>query len=409
VKVAIVSDSPTLTTGFGVTTDRIARALTRAGHVVACFGLKAFGETFHRADYPFRIWTVAIDPGAPWSELLRRFLDHERPDVLFINMDIFNLREVLGYCSQSAWSGPLVVYLVLDGVPAYDRYTALIPQFDQILVTTEAGRAYLRRCGAIRLHLAPPGVSRSVFRPLEEADTLRVRAGLTGRFVVGCFGRNCERKQQPRILDAVARLDRAGRAEGIVVYFHCKRRGYWHLDEIAEEAGLAHRVLYADDGDYDETAGVPYAASRERASSGDGAPSQPPGEPAIPSDFGYVERMNWCDLIVNPAHCGDFENVLIEAQACGVPLAATDDGGIMAEAMGAGGILLPPADVGRWKVGQRIFLVDVGALAEAIVGVKDDPDRRSGLRERGMENAARYPWSRLEEAAIEAVEAAHRG
>ncbi len=79
-KVAIVADSPTLTTGFAVTTNRIARALTAADHEVVYFDLKAYGEILDRSEYPFRIWTIAIDFGSPWGNLLRRFLDYEKPE-----------------------------------------------------------------------------------------------------------------------------------------------------------------------------------------------------------------------------------------------------------------------------------------------------------------------------------------
>ncbi len=404
-KVALIADSPTLTTGFGVTTNRIARALTSSGHQVVCFGLKLYGEIFDRAAYPFRIWTVAIDPGAPWGELLRRFLDHETPDVVFVNMDIYNLEEVLGYCARAIWSAPMVVYLVLDGIPAYARYLRRILDFAEILVTTEAGAEYLRRCGAKRLHLAPPGVDRDVFRLLPEVGELRRRAGLEGKFLVGCFGRNCERKQQPRILQAVNILHSAGKARNIYLYFHCKPRAYWHLDEIAEQLGLNDRVLFPNEGDFNETAGVPYLAGPSDSSMSE----IPPQTVHIPPSYGYVQRMCCCDLIVNPAHCGDFENVLIESQACGVPLAATDDCGIMAQAMGAGGILLPSADVDRWKVGQRKYHVDVQSIADAIHDVKSDSRRSAELRARGFENAEKYPWSRLEKAAVYAVEEAGRG
>lgn len=411
-KVGIIADSPTLTTGFAVTTDRIARALSARGHEVVCFGLKAYGEIFDRSKYPFRIWTVAIDPGSPWGELMRRFLDFEQPDVLFINMDVFNLAEILGYAARARRSPPTVWFAIFDGLPAYRRFVRPVPDFAQLLVTTEAGIDYVRRCGGERIHLAPPGVDREVFRPLPDVADLRRRAGLDGSFVVGCFGRNCDRKQQPRLLYALDRLVRAGRAGGVHLYFHCNARAYWHLDEIAADLGLADRIFFAGGeraAAFDETAGVAYDAA------GPHEPAEPRPRtmtaPAVgfPAEYGYVQRMSCCDLIVNPAHCGDFENVLIEAQACGVPIAATDDGGIMREALGDGGIPLPAADVDRWFAGQWKHHVDVGAIADAIERVRDDSELRAELRRRGFDNAARYPWSRLETAAVRAVEEAGRG
>jgi glycosyltransferase involved in cell wall biosynthesis len=403
VKLAVISDSPTLTTGFAMSTDALARAFAAAGHEVVCFGIKAYGETFDRADYPFRIWTVSIDPGTSWAELLRRFLAYERPDVIFINMDIFNLKEVLGYCASASWSAPLVVLLILDGIPAYAEYLAPIHGCAQILVTTQAAAKYLRSCGAQRLRCAPPGVDPEIFHPLPDRSVLRQQAGLAGKFLVGCFGRNAERKQQHRLLQALSLLDRAGEADDVHLYFHCTPRAYWHLDELAADLGVADRVHFATAGGvFDEAQGIPYLAH-------DGEALAPPGSPRIPDGYSYVQRMSCCDLIVNPSHCGDFEQVLVQAQACGVPLAATDDRGIMAEALGEGGVLLPAVDVGRGRVGQRIYLVDVREIAGVIRTLKGDPAYAAELRARGLAKARNHRWSLLATAALDAVEEARRG
>lgn len=76
-KVAIVADSPTLTTGSAVTTSRIGRALTAADHEVVYFGLKVYGRCWtvpSTFEYLFRTWTIAIDfdlPGQRAATLLR--------------------------------------------------------------------------------------------------------------------------------------------------------------------------------------------------------------------------------------------------------------------------------------------------------------------------------------------------
>ena len=393
-KVAIVSDAPSLTTGFGITTNRIATALAAAGHPVACFGLKGDVATPSPGAFTVR----AARPEDDWGPMLARFLEEENPGALLLNMDLFNLAEVLEKCERSRWRGPRIGYVILDGVPAYRRYAELVRSFDVHLATTPAGVAFLERWGARDVILAPPGVDADVFTPLPERGRLRRRAGLEGRFVVGVFARNTERKQQPRVLRALAALARRGEADGVVVYFHCAFRGYWHLDEIAAELGVADRVLGPGE-DFDETAGVPVRGAPEG-----GWDDPPPAHPRIPREYGYVERINCCDLVVNAAHCGDFEQVLVEAQACGVPLAATDDGAVMSEAMGAGGIPLRAADVGPGRIGQRCHFVSPRAIARAVREVRGSPGRAAELRERGLRNARLYPWERLGRAMVEAVE-----
>jgi glycosyltransferase involved in cell wall biosynthesis len=69
---------------------------------------------------------------------------------------------------------------------------------------------------------APHPVDAGLFRPLPYRDALRRAAGLDGRFVIGVFGRNTERKQQPRVMMALQQLRARGKADDIIAYFHCQ-------------------------------------------------------------------------------------------------------------------------------------------------------------------------------------------
>ena len=67
---------------------------------------------------------------------------------------------------------------------------------------------------------------------------------------------------------------------------------------------------------------------------------------------------------------------LIEAAAAGVPAVATDVGGVRETLAPDGSIIVPPADP--------------GALADAIVSLASDPDRRAGAGERARQHALRH-------------------
>ncbi|WP_304643090.1 hypothetical protein [Pseudomonas sp.] len=254
-RIALLSDSPTLTTGFGVTASRIAQTLRDAEHDVACFGFKARENSWDASQYGYRIW--AAGGGDNWPRVLPEFFAREKPQAVLLNMDIFNAREVLDHCQRAGWQGPTIAYLMLDGLPAYRQYLDALREISAFLITTQTGVEYMRGCGFSRLFLAPPGVEARVFRSLPNARQLREMVGLHDKFMVGVFGRNTERKQQARVLLALAKLRRAGRDSNIFVYFHCNPRGYWHLDEIAQDLGVLDRVLFAGSGSFDETMGVP--------------------------------------------------------------------------------------------------------------------------------------------------------
>jgi glycosyltransferase involved in cell wall biosynthesis len=391
VKLGVIADSPLLTTGFGLECREVAEALAQAGHDVVCFGLKGnVGDTVD--DSPFRVWPV--NPASPWNLLLREFFIEERPEQIIILIDLFNLREILTYCRAAAWNGKTIIYLTPDGLPAYDEYIDLLRDVDHCVVTTRFCKQYLNSKGISVQLIAPPGVNQDLFKPLSNRDELRQVSGFAGHFVVGVFGRNCERKQQPRVLKALSVL----RDRETIVYLHCQRRGYWYLDQIAHELGVADQVLFA--GLESELRGVKTAldtqfttdiVSRQLACS-------------MPVEYGYVERLNCCDLIVNCPHSGDVEHIIMESQSCGVPLAHTDDAGIMTEAVGDSAFLLKSTDVGWGRIGERIFLVDPESIADAIMTVKQDQVLREQLLQRGLNNAKRYPWSCLRNTMVELVQ-----
>ena len=395
-KVGILSDSPTVTTGFGIITNQIAHALA-ARHEVVCFGIKAWRETFDRNVLPFRVWNGGL--GGHWIQLFPRFLQIENIDVLLLNMDIFNMHECLTYCIDAELHSPIISYLTLDGVPVYRKYIDIQARAKLALATTQYGARYLEQCGLKIANIAPPGVDMATFQPLSNREQLRRTAGLDNRFVVGVFGRNTERKQQVRVLLALATLRRQNPDNDVLVYFHCQPKGYWDLEELAAELDVADCVLFPSGRLFDETAGVPYMANHPArlevmsASAG----------PRMPQEYSYVERMNCCDLIVNASHCGGFERAIIESQACGIPIAGTDDKGTMTEVLGNGGILLEAIDVSFWKAGQRQYLISIPDTVQAIREVYNQPGLHAQLREAGFENARKYPWEKMCEVMVATV------
>jgi hypothetical protein len=75
----------------------------------------------------------------------------------------------------------------------------------------------------------------------------------------------------------------------------------------------------------------------------------------------------------------------------------------MAEAVGAGGVLLPASDVGIGRLGQAIHHVAPVDIAEALVRLLTDEGLREQLQTAGFANAARYGWNVLESAACSMV------
>jgi len=394
VTIAILSDAPTLTTGFGVTTKRIAAALHEAGWNVACFGLKARPEeVIDSTDY--HIWPA--ERGGHWTDSLGQFLAVMRPRLLVLNMDAYNAVECLDAIRAAGWSGPVVSYVVFDGLPVGKYYLNAQRSCDAILASSHTAASYLRDSGLQVVGVAPPGVDQSVFAPYSDTASLRRQLRLADTTVIGVFATNTERKQIARVLSALPAVRDELATSRILLYLHCRPTGYWRLADIAYDLGVGENVIFPAVSAFDEMRGVP-TSGRWAAST---AEARPDGvlAPEVP----YVDRINCCDVVVNVPHSGDIEQVILEAQACGVPLIHTDDQGVMAEAVGAGGVLLRACDVGIGRTGERTHHIAPADIAEAIVLTVRDQALRARLRRAGLENARQYTWAALETGVCNAV------
>lgn len=372
--VAILADAPTLTTGFGRTTRQIATGLVSGGRSVACFGLKATRSDVDLTD-DLMLWPA--ERGAHWTATLPAFLMEVDPAVVFLNMDAFNALECIDELKAAGWSGPIVSYVVFDGLPVSRRYLDCQRDCAAVIASSRTAARYLASEGIEIVGVAPPGVDES-FMPGEVSPTTRRQMGLPADgVVVGVFGTNTERKQIPRILAALPAVQEQLAPVAISLYLHCSRKGYWPLDDLAGSLAIRGEVAFAAPSCFDEFRGV--------------------------TETDYIERIRACDVIVNTPHSGDVEQVILEAQACGVPLVHTDDGGIMAEAAGGGAELVPASDVGVGRTGQAIHHVAPDSVAVALGRLLTDEQRCDSLRMRGFANASSYRWDRLRSQSAAAV------
>jgi glycosyltransferase involved in cell wall biosynthesis len=92
------------------------------------------------------------------------------------------------------------------------------------------------------------------------------------------------------------------------------------------------------------------------------------------------------DVFAMPSAYEELGSALLEAMQAGLPIVASDTGGIP-DAVGDAARLVPPGDP--------------AALAEAIDALLADPQARSRLSARATERAERYDWASLAEAVLD--------
>ncbi len=402
-KIALVSESPTVTTGFGIQARQLISGMHDLGHEVVVFGMCAYGLPIAGHPYPCRIVPMPRDQREALP-LLAGFLAAERPDVVFIHYDLVAMGRFLAATREAGWRGPVLTHFVIDGIPFGRAHLHALREARASITHTVCAADYVRGCGVQNVFAALPLVDPRQFRPLPNRDQLRAQAGLAGKFVVGVFGRNVPRKQQPRVMRAVQMLQQRGEADDVLLYLHCQPTAEdpwldsWNLPEIADQLGITSRVFFPGPA-FRQLDGIAY--DPPSAETLHGAPSS---MPHFPDGFGYVARLNCCDLVVNPAFAGALELALIEAQRCGVPVAGTNDGASMTEALGEGGLLLPAFDIGFQSSGAPMHLVAPESIADTIHSVQTDADLRSAMVQAGFANANRFTAAPLRAALSRALE-----
>ena len=192
------------------------------------------------------------------------------------------------------------------------------------------------------IYEAPP----ACFRPLQagpELEAARRDLQLPEHFLL-YVGTIEPRKNLVRLLQAFARLPRDGtRPDALVLV---GQRG-WKDSAVfsaVERLGLSNEVRY-----------LGYV----------------PQEP-------LVALYNLADAVVFPSLHEGFGLPVVEAMACGTPV-VTSRNGSLGEVAGEAAEFVEPTDV--------------ASIAAALRRVLGDSDRRAGLREKGLVQAARFSWS----------------
>jgi glycosyltransferase involved in cell wall biosynthesis len=211
--------------------------------------------------------------------------------------------------------GTAAVVLNFPGEPNH-RYAADIALADGLVADGWAAAELPAKLGH-PVHAVPKGVDANRFTP--EGDNHRRSLGLDGKQVVLGVGRFVPIKNMPLLIEAFATVARANRDAHLVLIGEGPEEA--SLKAHADRLGIASRVTFAGYVAQDDLA--PYYRS--------------------------------ADLFVLSSDFDNSPNVVLEAMACGVPVVATDVGGVAAYVDAAGGELVGRRDapaladaIGRW-------------------------------------------------------------
>lgn len=369
------ANAPWCATGYGVQGNRLLPAWKDMDEVddvlvYAFYGLQG-GRIKHRiGTHTFDVWPIlgqAEFGGGTVSNYAAEF----KADLVITLVDIWPLDEQYG--TGFLWSP----YMPLDVTPVPPVFLDRLRNAYLPIVYAKNASHVLEDLGIEHVY-APHGVDTKVYRPIPTHQKMYRRmlqwpeAAVNG-FVFGMVAANKgypPRKAFPEVMEAFAKV--YAEHDDVWLYLHTiedESMGGPNLKQMARMYGIGDRVMVSNkhllmSGAYD--------------------------------DLDMMRVFNSFDCLLSPSYSEGFGLPQIEAQACGVPVIATD-AFAMTELNGAGW-LVPWDHKLYMPVGASYVMPSVSgiydAMGEAIRDCKD-PTTRELLRAKARAFAMDYDWGRV--------------
>jgi glycosyltransferase involved in cell wall biosynthesis len=290
-KIVYMSDSPTISTGYGRVSRELTMALHNAGHDVTVVGWGYQGEEH---TYPFKILPCNTHTENFGEDILAKFIRDEQPDFLFTLGDPW-MTEYLPSLEERktvCW----ISYFPIDGYPVPPNWHNWIKNIDIPVVFSKFAFGLVKEILGRNPVFIPHGVDTTVFKPLDNVSELRKEIlGTDDKFIVGCVARNQPRKNIPALIKGFAEF--AKNKDDVALYLHMQLRDVgWNIDELVTRFDL-HDKAYHTSG-FNAMNGVP--------------------------DSELNKIYNIFNVMALPTMAEGFGLPILEAQSAGTPVLVTD-------------------------------------------------------------------------------------
>lgn len=387
-KVLLIGDSPHLKTGFGRVNMIAAKAMQRQGWEV--FSLGGLSRTAPGPGDDQGITTFPVDD--PVDLLGVKFIDDTvkevQPDCVYMTADIGSVVHM----SMGTPDMPAFSYIPIEGEPITNKYWKAVAQNAHWLSVSKYGSDLVYKQLGKRIDYAWHGVDHDTFYVTGNREKTREMFGWTDKFVIISVATNVQRKQLPRLIEAVSMLKHQYNIgpDRLVLYMHTVPwQGHhlegWNLFDIVDMFDIRDMVQFHPD----------------MAQLNSFVPEHT-GDPNAP---GLVEIMNAADLSVNVSQVEGASLTNIEAMACGLPILTTKyaAGWEMVEGVGRG------IHVNDWAVhksGTLYANVQPQRVADEIRSLMRKPRDLALMASASLERAKDFTWDDFESKLIPGIEQA---
>jgi len=443
IKVGIFGDDPNITTGFGAVSRAITKGLIAKGFRVANLGIQnpMTGKTRLVPEDMKRIFNEAVfdknnhtasqmqqafydklantELSTTWRGcahdpsgfgLIGQFMDVEQPDVVFINYDPGNIRNILDKLRDTKKSAPIVAYVPIEGSPVIPQYIDLLRTIKVMngepILYTRYGQKAVKEANGPDLKFAYHGADHADFRKFdaEHRKQLRLAVGWQNKKVMMFVGRNKRTKGIDTLLQTARLLKDKGR-DDIVWYIHthvwdAMPNSSMPLDQLVHIYGVADRVFFPDINH--QVYGIPYD---EPASYGqiDENDSLDKIYRTNLNSLSMIERYNIADAFINASELEGHGLPYIEAMGCGLPIISIDDKAVQQEILGEAAMYVPAHHFDVFHTGARLAQGSPKDFAGAILELVSNQALYNEMQAKSLKRYQDFKWQNTVDTIAQAI------
>ena len=351
-------------TGYSGVNECVASELTARGWDVAVLAA-GYGGQPHPLQARYRLWPAPERTDFLGLNRLADVVRAERPDVVLVTATPW---VVARYLNSIPPGVPVAAYMPVDAPNLDPAYVQALDRLALAIPYTRFAEDELRTAGyAGPSTIIPHGIAHDTFYPVPQAEA-RAALGLDpDLFIVPWIDRNQPRKRLDLAMRAFARFA-ADKPEARLLLHTGARDVGWNPAHEAHKAGCADKVILTSDSLSPES-GWPVDELRVVYSAADVRLSTTAGE-----GWGLT---------------------IMEAMACGLPVAAPD-WSALGEWAAPAALLYPVAGTQSAinRTGTDEAVIDPADAATALEALYQRPDMRDALRAAGLALTERecYRW-----------------
>jgi hypothetical protein len=415
-RIAVIADSPKLSTGFANVSRPVCEGFVKAGFEVFVFGILDWTpDTEKQLPYPF--WPSSpIDPMGKEESI--RFVKHIQPDIVWIMIDpgnllsyAINLIELNKNLIASGQKGfKILAYPPVEGRPlSMFQATAIKHIMDnkgKVVLwcksAVEEVKRWIPEYDFDYIYFGNDHLKQPLHTP-EEIKVLRSKVGLDKYFIAGAFGVNKRTKGFPTLIYAATYLKQWGYEDKIKFYCHTDpanptMQGH-HLVDMADRYGVRKMFLWKPDNNQQKR-GNPYLGddrsngTYERVSKTK-KPRTPQKRMQLWESYDFTSKLDCMDMYADTSQVEGWGLPQLEAMSRGIPLMSIHDCHVRDELYGTTAHMLnplPPDLWDTWHTGARLVTIDPQEVAKGVVHFYEDRDLGNIVSERGLVKSDKFKW-----------------